>query len=65
MWEPNKKAKEAVAKYPLAFKRIVESRDGETRTAYCAAGFNTPLWQKAVYTTYGEYPNNLIHCMDI
>lgn len=56
MWKPSDAALQRIDLYPLAFDRIVEIRDGETITAYCAAGMNTPLWQKAVFTLYGLYP---------
>ena len=55
-YTPSERAVTRSAKYPKAFDRMVEKYQGDTRTVFCAAGWNTPAWQDIVYEVYGEYP---------
>jgi len=62
-WGPNwLEANERIKRHPQAAVAIVgrySSRQWKDarRTAVCAAGFNTPLWQEAVLQTYGICPS--------
>lgn len=48
MWTPSDRAMKRVADERGAFERLLSFLDGDEQTAYSAAGFNTPLWQRFV-----------------
>ena len=55
-YTPSERAVARSAKYPKAFDCMVEKYKVDTRTVFCAACWNTAVWQDIVYEVYGEYP---------